>query len=181
MVRRQRRWIRLPQLPWVGSGSGAQPVQLLPEHGPHTARAHVGPQPQPQPRKGRTRELTGAGGEPCRNQSHSPPADVTGPRDLTCTPHPGSAGLLRHLGLLCFLSPGPRHCLVCSTYSPAQRHFSWKASKRGSNESNCFPLSPNLSRRQVWARCAIPKEKKTPFPMKFVPATAPQNPFTPPP
>lgn len=73
---------------------------------------------QTQPCKPRRRQLARVGGGPCRNQSHSPPADVTGPWDLSFTSHPGSSGLPWHLVLLCLLSPGARHCYMCWQFYP---------------------------------------------------------------
>lgn len=52
-------------------------------------------------------------GGSCRNRSCSPSADIGGPWDLSFTSYPGSAGLAWRLLLLCFLSPGPRHCYMC--------------------------------------------------------------------
>lgn len=85
-------------------------------------------------------------------------------QDLGISPVPPIQAVLVSYGIwVCFVffprDQDTAWCVDSSTYSPAQHHFSWKASKRGSNESNCFPLSPNLSRRQVWAHSAIPKEK----------------------
>lgn len=92
---------------WVRCAAGSVPPCGC------SAWAHAVRKSQPQPCKPRTRQLTRAGGGPCRNRSHSPSAGVTGPWDLSLTSYPGRAGLAWHLFLLHFLYPGPRHCYGC--------------------------------------------------------------------
>lgn len=87
-------------------------------YGTSLRMSHPEQKSQPQPCKPRRSQLTRVGARPCRNQSHSPPADVTGPWDLSFTCHPGSSGLPWHLFLLCFLSSGARHCYMFWQFYP---------------------------------------------------------------
>lgn len=178
MVIWQPWWICLQHLPWVRSASGVRRVQHLPEHGPHTARAHVVPEPAPALQsqdKGAHQGWWGALQEPSHQQMS---------QDLGTSPlHPIRAVLVSYGIWVCFVFfPQDQDLLHVLTVLPPPLPSAISPGKpqRKKVRSQTVSLSL-LTEDQSGLTVPFQRKKKNHFPMKFVPATAPQSPFTPPP